>query len=209
MSRQPHTPATLPITIGIAKLTPIAVFPRKPKDNSPYYSLAIVGRTDGRPEDTAHRVENFSTNLAFSIPADYYVEITASEHLQVQGYFLAQGTITLGPGDTEELIIPLYKYAETQDLELPSEILQFVVKKQTPAYCSLLKGIPAPSAREAPGFSTNNTFYQPPAQPASSQQGRGASRSASFMPEFAEASSPSPVQSSSRSASMKGGKYLF
>lgn len=200
-------PKVLPVTVGISKLSQIAVFPRKINESSPVYSLAIVQREDNRAEDTAYRVEKFMTNLSFNIPEDHYIEITANSLLHDQGYFLAQGTIVLGPGENDELVIPLYKYAEMADLELPSEVLQFIVKKSIPYHCSLAKGSSTPSAaREAPGFNTNNSFYQPP--PKTRQDSSVSRNPSAFMPDFGD-SSPSHPTSSSSSRSRGKSTHLF
>lgn len=211
MRRSPNpSPATLPVTINVTKLSQIAVFPAKRHPDNPYYGLSIVQREDERPEDTAYRTENFMTNLAFDVPEGHYLEITANKNLHIQGYLLAQGSIIVGPSDNTELIIPLYKYAELPDLDLPSDVLQFTLQKTVPSNCALMKGgASSSSSREAPGFNSNNSFYQPP------DGGRGQRRQdasmqrsqSSYMPDFGDG--PSTPSSSSRSSRPSSSSHLF
>lgn len=209
-SAKPSASEALPVIVNVARLSQIAAFPMREDPLSPVYSLTIVQREDERPEDTAYRVENFMTNLAFNVPKGHYLEITATKNLHVQGYFLACSPLIVTPSDTDELVIPLHKYAETPDLELPSKVLQFVVKKDVPSHCALVKSsYSSQSSREAPGFSTNNTFYQPP-QPSSRRPDANLQRSASaFMPDFGESGRPAPSSSGRPSRHGSSSSHLF
>lgn len=103
-------------TIKVQKLSPDAVIPQK-KDPCDFgYQITLIGRTDGRSEDDVGEVNQFTTGLKMVPPKGYHLVLYPSPELFRHGYMLADNIIYSG---SQELIVKLYKFKETSDLDLP------------------------------------------------------------------------------------------
>ena len=103
------------------KLSPNAEVPRKEEGNDYHigHHLTIVERTDGREDDLFGKVNEFSIKLAFKPPPGFYYEIVSRPNLIRAGYEVAGGTIIVDPNDEDEVIVPLKKFEDRDDLQLP------------------------------------------------------------------------------------------
>jgi hypothetical protein len=121
--------------VAVQKLVPDAVFPHKEHDSTDVtYEINVSGRTDNRAEDDLQEVNNFSTGLVITPPVGLYVQIIPHPDLHKHGYSLIRNPMLIQPGNTAELIIPLYKFKETEDLELPFPAVQMVVHRAVYAH---------------------------------------------------------------------------
>lgn len=114
--------------IQVQKLHPKAEFPYKENTSDAGYDVTLVNRCENRAEDDTGEVNNFGTGIALSPPSGYYFEMVARSSLHKSGYMLATGTSIIDPGYTGELIVPLYKYKEAGDLELPFRAVQLILR---------------------------------------------------------------------------------
>ena len=83
----------------------------------------------GRVEDETGHVNMFKTGLQLEPPQGFYFEMMARSSLHKAGYMLATGTSIIDPGYRGELLVPLYKFRDGDDIELPMRAVQLVVKK--------------------------------------------------------------------------------
>jgi len=128
------------IQIKAIPLHPQAEIPVRDNDDAGW-TVTLVGRTDNRAEDDFGEMNGFSTGLQFSPPAGYYLEVVSLPDLYKHGYNLASGSIIISPNNKEELIIPLMKFRETNDLELPIQAVQVIVKKYVPVFMCKSKAV--------------------------------------------------------------------
>jgi hypothetical protein len=101
--------------------------------------VTLVGRTENRAEDDFGDMNGFCTGLQLCPPDGYYLEVLALPALYKHGYNLASGPIIIGPNNKDELVVPLMKFRETNDLELPIQAVQILVKAAVPAFMSKTK----------------------------------------------------------------------
>ncbi len=121
------------IYIKAIQLHPQAELPSK-EDGEVGWVVTLVGRTENRAEDDFGEMNGFCTGLQLCPPEGYYLEVVALPALYKHGYNLASGAIVIGPNNKDELIIPLMKFRETADLELPIMAVQVIVKVLVPAF---------------------------------------------------------------------------
>lgn len=116
--------------IAVQKLVPDATFPHREHGSTDVtYDINVTGRTDNRAEDDTQEVNNFTTGLVITPPVGLYAQIIPHPDLHKHGYSLIRNPMIIQPGNTAELIIPLYKFKETEDLELPFPAVQMVVHR--------------------------------------------------------------------------------
>jgi hypothetical protein len=124
-------PVDLPIKhiddkVLVRKLGPGAEWPYKETDSDVTLDVTLIGRTDNRAEDDTHDVNTFSTGLVISPPKGFHVQIVPHPSLHKHGYFLAQNPIVIHPENSSELIVPLFKFKEAEDLQLPFRAVQMI-----------------------------------------------------------------------------------
>lgn len=127
--------------ISFCKLLPNAENPYKERPSDVGLDVTLIGRTDNRSEDDTGEVNCFRTGIALTPPKGYYIEMVARSSLHKHGYMLATGTSIIDPEYTGELIVPLYKYKEAEDLELPFRAVQLLVKPAVYAHISMVKSL--------------------------------------------------------------------
>uniref|UniRef100_A0A6C0JRZ0 Uncharacterized protein n=1 Tax=viral metagenome TaxID=1070528 RepID=A0A6C0JRZ0_9ZZZZ len=107
---------------------PDSNFPKKNDESDVSFPLSIVSRPDNRLEDSIQNINDFSTEMCFSSPLGYYIEIHGTDELLRRGYFLPQPKI-IQPKDSSIIKIKLYKYQDVEDLTLPFHSgLSFILK---------------------------------------------------------------------------------
>jgi len=126
------------IYVKVVPLHPQAEVPSK-EDGAVGWVVTLVGRTENRAEDDFGDVNGFCTGLQLCPPEGHYLEVVALPSLYKHGYNLSSGSIIIGSGNKEELIVPLMKFRETNDLELPIQAVQVIVKESVPVFMSKVK----------------------------------------------------------------------
>jgi len=121
----------------VTKILPSAESITKKNDvtNEVTWDLTIVDRVDNRTEDDVSDINWFNSGLAFRVPSGYHIQVVGNSDLYQMGYFMPH-PIIIGPNDTDQLLIPLFKFKEGDDLQLPFRC----------AHISLIKTIHARSA---------------------------------------------------------------
>ncbi len=92
------------------------------------YSLTVVGRDGNRVEDVYGDVNVFTTGVSLDVPINFHAEIIEHPQLYKAGYMLVGGPRIINFGDNSEILIPLYKFKETEDLELPFRAVTVVFR---------------------------------------------------------------------------------
>jgi len=117
----------IPLKIAMHKLHPQAEIPIKENLNDIGWDISLVNRTENRPEDTLNEINDFGTGLSFSPPDGYHLEIIATNSLHRHGYMLC-GPIIIDNTTRGELIVPLYKFRDIDDIELPFRAVRIIVR---------------------------------------------------------------------------------
>ncbi len=141
--------------INVYKTHPSAEFPFKENPSNIGYDVTLISRTENRAEDDTGDVNNFHTGIAVSPPIGHYIEVIVKPSLYKHGYTLATGVLVIDPDDKGELIIPLHKFKEAEDLELPFRAVQLIVRPAVYAHISSVTSLAQPEE----GW--NTTSFQP------------------------------------------------
>jgi len=104
--------------IRVTKVHPNAEPPFKEKESDAGWDITVAARCDNRAEDVYQDINTFATGLIIKPPQHFHLEIFPHPSLYKAGYTLT-GPIVINPQNEDELIIPLLKYKEVEDLELP------------------------------------------------------------------------------------------
>lgn len=112
------------------------------RDSDVGYKLTIISRCDGREEDNTNDINTFRTGLAFNFPPNYHGEVVVDGDIVNQGYMIAQCPLIINRRDDGELIIPLLKFKECDDLQLPITVGTLVLRKTVHMYQRVMKEIP-------------------------------------------------------------------
>jgi len=108
-----------PTPITAIKLRPEAEIPSKENYKNVGHDLIVIARCDNRTEDVYGDANTFSTGLILKAPKNYHLEIVEHPSLHKAGYMLVGAPHIINPDSNEELILSLYKFKESEDLELP------------------------------------------------------------------------------------------
>ncbi len=122
-------------TVNYTKLKPNAENPFKDTYKNVGFQVTIVERCDNRTEDVNGDVNTFSTGLIIMPPQHYHVEVIENPNLYKTGYMLMGAPRIIEPNNHEELIIPLYKFKEAEDIELPFSAVVLVLRQTE--YCPM------------------------------------------------------------------------
>lgn len=148
-------------TVKFIKLSPDAPDLVLARPGDVGYDLTLTARTDGRIDDKLNDVNMFHSGISMDIPSGYYVEMFARSSLHKQGYILATGTSIIDTGYQGEIMVPLIKYKESPDLELPARAVQLVVKKKQKIFMARGTAAQRPtSERGTSGFGSSGGYSQ-------------------------------------------------
>ena len=111
-------PAHIKDNILVQKTHPQAEFPTKERSCHVGWEVTLISRTENRAEDETNEINDFGTGIHISPPKGYFLELVACRSLHRHGYMLP-GPLIIEPGNRGELIVPLFKFRETDDLSLP------------------------------------------------------------------------------------------
>lgn len=105
--------------LKIFKLHPNAEDITTEGSTNPTFELSIIGRDEARVEDLYGDVNVFTTGISITTPKNFHAEIIEHPQLYKTGYSLVGAPRVVFPGDGGEILLPLYKFKEAEDLELP------------------------------------------------------------------------------------------
>jgi len=95
---------------------------------NPTFELSVVGRDEARVEDVYGDVNVFTTGISISAPKNFHAEIIEHPQLYKTGYSLVGAPRVVLPGDGSEILLPLYKFKEAEDLELPFRVAIVILR---------------------------------------------------------------------------------
>lgn len=146
----------------------------KMEDDDVRFSVALHTRTDNRAEDDSHAVNLFGTGLSIVPPPKHYFQMVASPTLYKHGYELASGCRIIPSNTTGELIVPLLKFNEDEDIELPFDAVQLVLCPVIYAHIAKVTERQIPQVFPQEYMQQSMQGYYTPMQ--SSQQPRGSNK---------------------------------
>lgn len=116
------------------KMSDSAYDPKRIDMTSSRWDIYLIGRQDGVREDVFGEITKFNTNLQITVPEGYMSMIVAKSILGNLGYEIPSGIQTIFPGDTSELIVPLRKTKNTDDLDLPIAAVEIFMIQHVQAH---------------------------------------------------------------------------
>lgn len=119
----------IPGGLKIQKTIPMAEDPYRARESDIGWELTLISRTDGKIEDDMGEINYFDTGLRMRPPSGYYVKIIPLEELHKAGYMMMQSVSVINPEDDSNIVIPLYKFKETDDIVLPFRAVRAVLCK--------------------------------------------------------------------------------
>jgi len=122
--------------IATTRLNPDAESFYKENESDPGYNITVTHRCDNRAEDMVGEVNMFSTGLIVRPPKHAHMEVFPHPNLYKAGYMLV-GPLIVSESE-EELTLPLYKYKDGNDLDLPY-VAAIAVLRDT-EYCAVGEG---------------------------------------------------------------------
>ncbi len=196
------TPASTPVKkISVQVLNQSGIIPQKASDDSPGYDMHLVGRKDGRHEDSNYAVNEFTTGIAIQPPSGYYIEIIGMNSLFMQGYNIVGGVYTVDPSHSSELVIPLMKFREVADIQLPCKCLQMILREIIPSHVEKVSSIHIHSDQPTGGFTSTSSYSS--SYPASQS---GSAQKSSKGGYYAPTPEPSPAPAPASSSERRGGR---
>jgi hypothetical protein len=127
--------------IRIEKLNPAAQLPHKENHTDSGFPLTLIGRAENRAEDTVGDVNVFEVGLKIAPPPGYGLEIVATSTLWKHGYTIPSSPIIIDPEDHTPIQVPLFKFKEGPDLELPYPAVILMVRKVEYIHPALVKSV--------------------------------------------------------------------
>lgn len=115
--------------IEVSRIHPNGEIPFKESEWDAGWELTAVSRCENRAEDVHQDVNTFSTGIIITPPKHYHIEIFAHPALYKAGYMLVGTPLVINPGNHEELILPLFKFREGEDLELPFRAALLILRE--------------------------------------------------------------------------------
>ena len=146
--------------IFVHRLVGNAELPFKEHDDDIGWDLTLIGRQDNNTEDTTNEVNMYRTGLTVHPPKGYHVEIVARSSLHKSGYMLANSVGIIDPGYTGEIFVPLYKFREGEDLQLPTRAVQMILRKSNNAHIAESANTGPVTSRGAGGFGSTGGYNQ-------------------------------------------------
>jgi hypothetical protein len=120
--------------LKVKKIHPTAEELTKNSPQDVAYEVTIVGRDENRIEDIQGDVNVFTTGLMISAPKNSHIEILEHPQLFKAGYSLQGGVRLYNQATEGELLIPLYKFKDAEDLELPFRAALLVLRSSEIAH---------------------------------------------------------------------------
>lgn len=116
-------------TVTVKKLHPNAELPFKENQFDAAWELSVISRDENRVEDVLQDVNVFNTGISVSGPKNYHFEVIEHPQLYKAGYSLVGGPRIVNPEDDSEIQVPLMKFKECEDLELPYRAALLILRQ--------------------------------------------------------------------------------
>jgi hypothetical protein len=91
-------------------------------------NLTLVRRCDNRTEDLASEINTFNLGLIMKPQLGYHLEIISHPQLLKAGYMVA-GPVVVSHDNEADLELPLLKFKDGPDLELPFTGAQLIIRE--------------------------------------------------------------------------------
>ncbi len=95
------------------------------------FQITVIKRTDNRVEDVTGDTNDFDTGLQLKLNPGTYVELVPNNNLHRSGYTMF-GPIVLDSTTIGSIVIPLYKFREGDDIEVPVVVARAFLKVERP-----------------------------------------------------------------------------
>ena len=120
----------IPSPLEVIKLHPQAEAPYKPdgRHQDPYWHLTVVSRSGNRVDDIQGGYNEFETGLCIKCPKHYHLEIFEHPDLYKAGYSMSPRILSPNATD-EQIMLPLYKFNDGEDLSLPFPVAIIVMRE--------------------------------------------------------------------------------
>jgi len=118
----------------VKKIHPTAEELTKTNPEDFFYEVTVVGRDENRVEDVQNDVNVFTTGLVIEAPRNSHIEVLEHPQLYKAGYSLQGGVRLYNQATDGELLIPLFKFRDAEDLELPFRAALIVVRQTENTY---------------------------------------------------------------------------
>jgi hypothetical protein len=115
--------------VSVKKLHPDAEILFKENQYDAAWELTVISRDENRVEDSFQDVNVFNTGLSITGPKGYHFEVIEHPQLWKAGYSLVGGPRIVNPEDDSEIQIPLYKFREVEDIELPFRAALLIMRQ--------------------------------------------------------------------------------
>ncbi len=156
MDSSPEVPPThIEDKILVQKVHPQAEFPTKERPCHVGWEVTLISRTENRAEDETGEINDFGTGIHVTPPEGYFLEMIASRSLHRHGYMLP-GPVIIEPGARGELMVPLFKFRESDDISLPFGAVRLLTRPTVYAHISNIKG-----SQRTQNYQMGNSYTPP------------------------------------------------
>lgn len=104
--------------IYVTTNNPDAIIPSRIKETDCSFYIPLTSRPENRIDDQLQGFNDFSTDIGFIVPIDYYIEINGTDELCNRGYFLPHPKI-IEPNYKGVVKVKLIKQIDSEDLPIP------------------------------------------------------------------------------------------
>lgn len=138
LAKKPDATAKLPIKIISPEASPPTTLAKG------VWDITLTSRVGDRAEDIINAPNEFSTGLKIRLDDGHTLDFVASPELMGSGYIVYGGTYTVIHSDLDgdELIVPLMKISEGDDIELPTSGVRMILRKTSDTL--LVMDVPPP-----------------------------------------------------------------
>lgn len=112
--------------VNYRKVTPNAEDPYLHDNSEVGINIVLIARSDERIDDTVNDICTFDTGLLLQPVGGSYGMLIATTDLLLKGYTIPS-PILIETGSDEPIKVPLYKFREGEDLELPCTGVKLVM----------------------------------------------------------------------------------
>lgn len=93
------------------------------------FKMTLIEKSDKRQQDDVSESNNYETYIAAEFPVGFHAEITGTEELLSKGYMLAISPLIISSNNRSPIKIPLFKFREGEDLELPYACVAVILRQ--------------------------------------------------------------------------------
>ena len=126
-------------TIAVQKTSANAILPDKEDPTQIGHDITLVSKLNKNVEVGQGELVYYCTDLKLSPPANYHIEMVATDGLIKSGYMLANSPLVIDPNESEDIKVPLLKVNSGPELELPFKGLRMLLRESNHTQVSLIK----------------------------------------------------------------------